>query len=93
MASPAIAPWRDKLAAYGLGNAVRHIRDAGLAVSSLCRGGMFTAADAAGRMAAIDDNRRAIDEAAALGATIADHGGGRAATRIEGPARCAGSGA
>ncbi len=67
-AIPAIAPWRDKLAAYGLGNAVRHIRDAGLAVSSLCRGGMFTAADAAGRMAAIDDNRRAIDEAAALGA-------------------------
>ena len=33
-----------------------------------CRGGMFPAADAAGRLAAIDDNKRAIDEAAALGA-------------------------
>ncbi len=64
----ALAPWRDRLADYGLANAVRHIRDAGLAVSSLCRGGMFTAADATGRRAAIDDNRRAIDEAAALGA-------------------------
>ncbi len=65
---PALAPWRDKLAAYGLANAVRHIKDAGLAVSSLCRGGLFTAPDAAGRQAAIDDNRRAIDAAAALGA-------------------------
>ena len=37
-------------------------------VSGYCRGGMFPAADAAGRQAAIDDNRRAIDEAAALGA-------------------------
>jgi sugar phosphate isomerase/epimerase len=64
----ALAPWRDKLAAYGLGNAVRHIRDAGLRVSSLCRGGMLTAVDATGRQAAIEDNRRAIDEAAALDA-------------------------
>ena len=37
-------------------------------VSGYCRGGLFTAGDAAGRRAAIEDNRRAIEEAAALGA-------------------------
>ena len=61
----AIEPWRDKIAEYGLANAVRHVRDAGLRVSSVCRGGLFTAGD---RAAAIDDNHRATDEAAALGA-------------------------
>ena len=44
------------------------IRAAGLTVSCLCRGGMFPAADEAGRRAALDDNRRAVDEAAAIGA-------------------------
>ncbi len=44
------------------------IEDAGLIVTGLCRGGMFTAADGAGRAAAIDENRRAVDEAAAIGA-------------------------
>lgn len=65
---PAIAPWRDKLAELGVAQASKLISDNGLAVSSLCRGGMFPAADAAGREAAIDDNRRALDDAAALGA-------------------------
>ena len=37
-------------------------------MTGLCRGGFFPAPDAAGRQAAIDDNRRAVDEAAALGA-------------------------
>ena len=64
----AVAPWRDQVARIGLERAVRLIRDAGLAVSDLCRGGMFPAADAAGRQAALDDNRRAVDEAVALGA-------------------------
>ena len=44
------------------------IRDHGLRVSGLCRGGMFPAADAVGRQAALDDNRRAVDEAVAIGA-------------------------
>ena len=65
---PGIAPWREPLQAMGPGVAARLIRDHGLTVSGLCRGGMFPAADAAGRQAAIDDNRRAIDEAAAIGA-------------------------
>src|SRR5262249_50298495 len=57
-----IAPWRDKLAEYGLERAAKHIRDAGLHVSGLCRGGMFNLPDA------VSDNRRAIDEAHTLGA-------------------------
>jgi sugar phosphate isomerase/epimerase len=63
----AIDPWRDQVAAIGLDRAVRAVRDAGLELSGYCRGGMFTA-DAAHRIEARDDNRRAIDEASALGA-------------------------
>jgi sugar phosphate isomerase/epimerase len=63
-----ISPWRDKLAEYTTAKAAKHIRDVGLTVTGLCRGGMFPAADAAGRAAAIEDNKRAIDDAAALGA-------------------------
>jgi sugar phosphate isomerase/epimerase len=63
-----IAPWRDLLHAVGVEAAARAIRSNGLTVTGLCRGGMFTAADAVGRAAAIEDNRRAIDEAHAIGA-------------------------
>ncbi|MBR0665060.1 sugar phosphate isomerase/epimerase [Roseomonas hellenica] len=65
---PGISPWRDVLQAMGLQAAAKQIRDAGLTVTGLCRGGMFPAPDAAGRAAAIEDNRRAIAEAHALGA-------------------------
>ena len=65
---PGISPWRDVLQAMGVEQAARAIRDAGLSVSGLCRGGMFPATDAAGRAAAIEDNRRAIAEAHAIGA-------------------------
>jgi sugar phosphate isomerase/epimerase len=64
----AIDPWRDQVAAIGLDRAIRVIRDAGLELSGYCRGGMFTADDAH-RQAARDDNRRAVDEAKALGAS------------------------
>ncbi len=60
-----IDPWRDKIAEYGLANAVRHLRDAGVRVGGVCRGGLFTAGDF---LAAMEENRRAIDETAALGA-------------------------
>jgi sugar phosphate isomerase/epimerase len=63
----AIAPWRDQVAAVGLNRAVSAVRDAGLALSGYCRGGMFPA-DAAHAGQARDDNRRAVDEAKALGA-------------------------
>ena len=65
---PAISVWRDKLAELGTDAATQQIRDAGLTVTGLCRGGMFPATDAAGRQAALEDNRRAVDEAAAIGA-------------------------
>ncbi len=67
---PYIAVWRHKLAETGVERAVRLVRDAGLRVSSLCRGGMFPAPTAAERALRIDDNRRAVDDAAALGAEV-----------------------
>jgi sugar phosphate isomerase/epimerase len=67
---PAIGIWRDKLAETGLAQAVRLGRDAGLQVSSVCRGGMFPAATAAERAARIEENKRAVDEAAALDADV-----------------------
>jgi sugar phosphate isomerase/epimerase len=65
---PAVDPWRDQVAAIGLDASVRAIKDAGMKVSGYCRGGMFPATDQAGKQAAIDDNKRAIDEASVLGA-------------------------
>lgn len=63
-----IATWRDKVQECGLREAARLLAGQGLTVTGHCRGGMFPAADAAGRRAALDENRRAVDEAAALGA-------------------------
>ncbi|MEO6013533.1 MAG: sugar phosphate isomerase/epimerase family protein [Devosia sp.] len=64
----AISPWRDQVAEAGLDEAVRIVEANGLRVTGLCRGGMFPAETAGERRANIDDNLRAIDEAAALGA-------------------------
>jgi sugar phosphate isomerase/epimerase len=64
----AVCPWRDQVQAAGLSAVARQIRDAGLAVSGYCRGGFFPAADAAGLAAALEDNRKAVDEAKAIGA-------------------------
>jgi len=64
----AISPWRDIVHACGVERAGKLIRERGMTVTGLCRGGMFPAADEAGRRAALDDNRRAVDEAAAIGA-------------------------
>lgn len=62
---PAIGLWREPVAEAGLERSAAMVADAGLRVSSLCRGGFLTPYD---RSAALDDNRRAIDEAAVLGA-------------------------
>lgn len=59
--------WRAPVQEYGPAAAARLVRDAGLHVTSLCRGGFLTAADPGERAAALDDNRAAVDEAAALG--------------------------
>jgi sugar phosphate isomerase/epimerase len=65
-----IGLWRDKVSETGLSESARIVRDAGLQVSSLCRGGMFPAVTAAERRASLEDNRRAVDEAAALGTDV-----------------------
>jgi sugar phosphate isomerase/epimerase len=61
-----IAPWRDEVAEIGAKQAARMLRDNGLVVTGFVRAGFFPAADRKGRRAAIDDNRRAIDDAATL---------------------------
>ncbi|MCH1865023.1 sugar phosphate isomerase/epimerase [Nocardioides sp. CFH 31398] len=67
---PAIGTWREPVAEVGLDVAVAMVADAGLRVSSVCRGGFFTGTDAAERRAAHDENLRALDETAALGAPV-----------------------
>ncbi len=59
-----IGLWREPVARTGLQESVRVVRDAGLHVSSLCRGGFFAAQET------LDDNRRAVEEAAELGADL-----------------------
>jgi sugar phosphate isomerase/epimerase len=59
--------WRQPVQAYGVDAAAKLVRDAGLTVTSLCRGGFFTATDPVERARALADNRTAIEEAAALG--------------------------
>src|SRR6185437_10576721 len=64
---PAIGVWREPLHEIGVAKARAVLDDAGLRISSLCRGGFLTAIDPADRRKALDENRAAIDEAAALG--------------------------
>ncbi|MFF3937805.1 sugar phosphate isomerase/epimerase family protein [Streptomyces phaeofaciens] len=62
--------WREPVRAYGLEATAKLVRDAGLTVTTLCRGGFLTAIDPAERTKALDDNRRAVDEAATLGTEV-----------------------
>ncbi|MDP9900002.1 sugar phosphate isomerase/epimerase family protein [Variovorax ginsengisoli] len=64
----AISPWRDQVAAVGLDKVARQLKAHGIGLSGYCRGGFFPAPDAVGLKAALDDNRRAIDEAKTLNA-------------------------
>ncbi|GHH37952.1 sugar phosphate isomerase/epimerase [Streptomyces umbrinus] len=64
---PGVGLWRAPVETYGLEETAKLVRDAGLAVTTLCRGGFFTAIEPAERAEALADNRRAIDEAATLG--------------------------
>jgi sugar phosphate isomerase/epimerase len=62
--------WREPVQAYGVEAAAKLVRDAGLTVSTLCRGGFLTASDPVERAEAIGDNHAAIEEAAALGTEV-----------------------
>lgn len=59
-----VALWREPVAEYGLERSAALVRDAGLTVTTLCRSGFFQLPDW------YDDNRRAIDEAAALNTPV-----------------------
>lgn len=65
-----ITIWRQALEGRNLGTVARQVRDAGLEVVSLCRGGFFPATTPAGRQTAIDDNLKAIEQAHAIGAPL-----------------------
>ncbi|MDR7303746.1 sugar phosphate isomerase/epimerase family protein [Haloactinomyces albus] len=65
---PAIGLWREPVHEIGVAKTAKLVDDAGLRVSSLCRGGFFTGVEGAERRGAMADNRRALDEAAELGA-------------------------
>jgi sugar phosphate isomerase/epimerase len=65
-----ITVWRQYLEPQGIKESAKILRDSGLDVVSLCRGGFFPATSGADREAARTDNRRAIDEAAEIGAPL-----------------------
>jgi len=65
-----VTVWRQWLEGRNIAAVRRLLADNGLTVVSLCRGGFFPSVDAAARQTAIDDNLRAIDEAAELGAPL-----------------------
>jgi sugar phosphate isomerase/epimerase len=65
-----ITVWRDALTPLGVKESAKVLAGSGLGVVSLCRGGFFTGVTNEARQAAIDENRRVIDEAAAVGAPL-----------------------
>lgn len=67
-----IGLWREPVNEVGLDVAARMLADSGLRFTTHCRGGFFTLPDGPRRQAALDDNRRAIEETATLAAAGAD---------------------
>jgi sugar phosphate isomerase/epimerase len=84
-----ISLWRAQLAQVGAKEAAKMTRDNGLTVAGLCGGGMFPGIDRKARKAAIDENLRAVDDAAVLEARclILAAGGLPAGSRDLGGAR------
>ncbi len=64
---PGVGLWREPVQSYGVEATAKLVREAGLTVTTLCRGGFLTAIDPDERAAALADNRRAVEEAATLG--------------------------
>lgn len=67
---PGVGLWREPVRSYGVEATAKLVREAGLTVTTLCRGGFLTATDPRERAEAITDNRRAVEEAAALGTRV-----------------------
>lgn len=60
--------WRDKVREHGVERTAALVADSGITMSGYCFGGLVTSPDAREASRARDDVRRALDEAAALGA-------------------------
>ncbi len=67
---PGITVWRNVLAPMGAPAAGKMLRDSGLEVAALVRCGFFPGRDPPARALAMDDNRRAIDEASEIAAPM-----------------------
>lgn len=65
-----ISVWRQYLEGRNIAQAGDRLRNHGLEIVSLVRGGFFPSTSSAQRQKAIDDNLKAVDEAAALGAEM-----------------------
>ncbi|MEQ9454690.1 MAG: sugar phosphate isomerase/epimerase family protein [Phycisphaeraceae bacterium] len=65
-----LSVWRNVIEPIGIKEAARIVKDSGLKVPALVRGGFFVATDPAQRQAAIDTNKTCLDEAAAIGADM-----------------------
>jgi sugar phosphate isomerase/epimerase len=67
---PFVALWRDKIADTGLSETLKLLDGTGIKVSSLCRGGFFPAETVNLQTKNLEENYRAVDEAAAIGAEV-----------------------
>jgi sugar phosphate isomerase/epimerase len=65
-----ITVWRDALEGRDITQTGKMLRSQGLEIVSLCRGGFFPSIDNNKRKLAIDDNKRAIEEAHQLGTSL-----------------------
>ena len=74
-----VAPWREMVHETGIAESARIFKATGMRVTGYCRGGLFGADGRDNFKAAVDDNKRMIDEAAAIEAEgIVVIGGGLA---------------
>jgi sugar phosphate isomerase/epimerase len=74
-----VAPWREMVQETGIAESARIFRANGVRVTGYCRGGLFGAGGRENFAAAIDDNKKMVDEAAAIAAEgIVIIGGGLA---------------
>lgn len=65
-----ITVWRDALEGKNIKQTGDMLREHDLSIVSLCRGGFFPGKEMTTRKKAIDDNRKAIEEAAELGTSM-----------------------
>lgn len=65
-----ISVWREVIEPIGVDEAARILRDSGLRIPALVRGGFFVHPETSKRRRAIDTTRRCLEEAATIGAGV-----------------------